>query len=116
MSLLSRFFGKDTDGYIEPGQLAAALSGTAPPLLIDVRNPDEFAGPLGHIAGARNIPLPAFAGQAQDLVGQDRPIVVVCHSDRRSSVAASHLRQLGVTDVVVLRGGMQAWRSAGQTG
>jgi len=126
MSLLSRFFGQDTAGWIEVDQLAAAIRSTsaaapasdgasaAAPILIDVRNPDEFSGPLGHITGARNIPLPMFAAAAGELVGLDRPLVLICHTDRRSSAAASHLRQLGVTDIAVLRGGMMAWRSAGQ--
>ena len=118
MAMLGKLFGsgKDgTEGWIEADELSARLAGPAAPLIVDVRGPDEFTGPLGHIEGARNIPLPAFAKHAAGLVGEARPVVLVCHTDRRSSTAAAHLRQAGGTDVTVLRGGMVAWRS-GQRG
>jgi rhodanese-related sulfurtransferase len=114
MTLLSRLFGKPgpiQDGWIDVDDLAATLSETPPPSIVDVRNPDEFTGPLGHIEGARNIPLPVFANQAADLARDPAPVVLVCHTDRRSSMAAAALRKAGKHDVVVLRGGMTAWRA-----
>ena len=95
-------------GWIAPADLASHESDA---LIIDVRGPGEFTGPLGHIDGARNIPLDNFAGEIEALLAHEGPIVLVCHTDRRSSAAAAHLRSAGATDVTVLRGGMVAWRS-----
>lgn len=114
MTLLSRLFGKTDsaqDGWIDVDDLATTLGETPPPSIVDVRNPDEFTGPLGHIEGARNIPLPVFANQVAELGRETGPIVLVCHTDRRSSMAAASLRKAGKQDVLVLRGGMTAWRA-----
>jgi len=43
--------------WIDPADLASRLNGPEAPLILDVRGPDEFDGPLGHIEDARNIPL-----------------------------------------------------------
>ena len=118
MAMLGKLFGSGNggaEGWIEADELSARLAGPAAPLVVDVRGPDEFEGPLGHIDGARNVPLPAFAAHASGLVAEARPVVLVCHTDRRSAVAAAHLRQAGGMDVSVLRGGMVGWRS-GQRG
>jgi rhodanese-related sulfurtransferase len=47
------------------------------------------------------------------LVDDSRPIVVVCKTDRRSSMAAERLREAGSSNVSVLRGGMEQWRALG---
>jgi rhodanese-related sulfurtransferase len=78
-----------------------------------VRGPDEFTGPLGHIGEAKNIPLAELPAQLSDLVRDDRPVAVVCKTDRRSSIAAHRLQQAGMSDVSVLRGGMERWRALG---
>ncbi len=113
MSILSKLFGlKDSaaDGWIEVPELAALLASAAPRLVIDVRGPDEFSGPLGHIEGAINIPLADLPNQIPDLSARADPVVMVCHTDRRSSAAAAQLRAAGTAGVTVLRGGMVAWR------
>ncbi len=114
MALLSKLFGSGAgspEGWIEVDELSALLTGATPPLVVDVRGPDEFTGPLGHIDAARNIPLPVFSAHAADLLGEQRPVVLVCHTDRRSAAAAAQLRQAGAKEVAVLRGGMVAWRA-----
>ena len=113
-TFFSRLFGAkpgDEAGWITPDDLAPHVSEA---LVIDVRGPGEFIGPLGHIDGAHNIPLDTFAGETEALLAHEGPIVLVCHTDRRSSAAAAHLRAAGATDVTVLRGGMVAWRSDGR--
>jgi rhodanese-related sulfurtransferase len=45
-------------GKMSPQQLHTLLSHGEPPLVIDVRNPDEFIGPRGHISEAVLSPLP----------------------------------------------------------
>jgi rhodanese-related sulfurtransferase len=113
-SFFSRLFGSKPvaeSGWIEPKDLARRLSEV---LLIDVRGPMEFTGPIGHIEGARNIPLDTLPRETDALAKHQGPIVVVCHTDRRSTAAAEHLRSAGAANVAVLRGGMVAWRSDGR--
>ncbi len=114
MALFSKLFGAASSGpvqWLDPDDLTAMLSGTPAPLIIDVRGPDEFTGPLGHIETARNIPLDQLAAHAPDLLQASQPLVMVCHTDRRSAAAAQKLASLGVEKVHVLRGGMVAWRT-----
>ena len=80
--------------------------------LVDVREPEEFSGPLGHIRGAKLIPLGSLAERAQELT-KDRPIVTVCRSGSRSAQATVILREAGFTDTANLAGGMLRWRSEG---
>jgi rhodanese-related sulfurtransferase len=98
--------------WIDPADLASRLAGPEAPLVVDVRGPEEFDGPLGHIEDARNIPLDRVPAEVPGLAAQQRPIVLVCHTDRRSAAAAAHLRGVGIANVAVLRGGMVAWRQS----
>jgi rhodanese-related sulfurtransferase len=95
--------------WVEVDGLRQALAGETAPLLVDVRGADEFDGPLGHIAGARNIPLPELAAHEHEIAAVGRPVVCVCLTDKRSAAAAAQLRAAGLGDVAVLRGGMKAW-------
>jgi rhodanese-related sulfurtransferase len=116
MRLISRLLrrsGTATVSWIEPEELSNRVATGRVPLVIDVRGPDEFTGPLGHIAGALNVPLPELAVRLPELSMQDRPLVLVCKTDRRSSAAAQQLRAAGSRDVTVLRGGMERWRALG---
>ncbi|RMG58970.1 MAG: sulfurtransferase [Gammaproteobacteria bacterium] len=83
-------------------------------LLLDVRSPEEFSGEMGHIPGARNIPLDRLA-QALDELAEwvERPVALICRTDRRSSRAAQLLARNGFADLHVVRGGMTAWNAAG---
>jgi len=99
--------------WLEVATLRTRMAGEPAPLVIDVRGPDEFEGPLGHIEGSRNIPLPDLTAHAAEIAGAGRPIVCVCLTDKRSAAAAAQLSAAGVREVSVLRGGMKAWREAG---
>jgi rhodanese-related sulfurtransferase len=112
MKLLSRWFRRTQTGpsWIEPAALATRLERDAALVVLDVRGPDEFSGPLGHIREAKNMPLYELSAHLPDLVRDNRPVVVVCKTDRRSSMAAQQLHQAGMADVSVLRGGMERWR------
>lgn len=81
-------------------------------LLLDVRPVADFTGEQGHIAGALNIPLEELP-QRLDEVGRDRPIMLVCRTDRRSAQAAALLAQHGYADVQVVKNGMTAWNAQG---
>lgn len=79
-------------------------------LVLDVRSPEEFGGELGHIVGARNLPVDQLPGRLQELAEwSDRPVAIVCRTDRRSAKAAQILARNGFADVHVVRGGMEAW-------
>lgn len=77
--------------------------------VIDVREPHEFDGELGHIDGAENVPMGAFPEVAS---GWDRnePLLVVCRSGRRSREVCERLANLGFSGVTNLRGGMLDFR------
>jgi sulfur dioxygenase len=81
--------------------------------VVDVREPDEFSGPLGHIPGARLIPLGGFAEAAAGLA-RDKPIVTVCRAGGRSAQAFMTLKRLGFAHVANLPGGMLGWRALRQ--
>ena len=78
--------------------------------ILDVREPEEFTGPLGHIAGACLIPLGELARRVGEL-RQDRPVVAVCRAGGRSAQATLMLQQAGFRDVANLAGGMLRWRA-----
>jgi rhodanese-related sulfurtransferase len=96
--------------WIEAPELARRLEREPRPLIIDVRGPDEFTGELGHLTGARNIPVAELPEKIGDLdrfkTGQ---VVLVCRTQMRSAKAAAMLREAGFRDVAVLRGGMLEW-------
>jgi rhodanese-related sulfurtransferase len=111
---LTRLFRRPVSGpiWVEPPELRRRLAGEGAPIVVDVRGPDEFEGPLGHVDGARNIPLSELPTHAGALAAEGRPLVMVCLTDKRSSQAAAALLDAGVRDIAVLRGGMKAWRQS----
>ena len=80
--------------------------------IIDVREPAEFTGPLGHIQGAVLIPLGELAERAGEL-SRERPIVALCRAGGRSAQATVILQKAGFEDVANLVGGMLRWRAEG---
>jgi rhodanese-related sulfurtransferase len=90
-------------------EVADKLTDSPPPLVLDVRTPNEFAS--GHIRGARSLPLPDLAGKL-DALPRDRELVCVCASGSRSRRATSILAKQGFY-VLNLKGGMGAWTRAG---
>lgn len=82
--------------------------------VLDVREPAEFEGPLGHIRGATLIPLGELASRAAE-VPKDKPIVAVCRAGSRSAHATAILQKAGARDVANLPGGMLRWRAEGRS-
>jgi rhodanese-related sulfurtransferase len=74
--------------------------------LIDVREPNEFAG--GHILGARNIPLTQLKGRLKE-IRADKPVYLYCQSGSRSGRAAQMLYRKGYKDLSHLQGGFKKW-------
>lgn len=83
--------------------------------IIDVREPDEFDGVLGHIEGAELIPLGQLSAQAAAWSHDrpDKPIITVCRAGGRSAQATVLLQRAGFDRVANLAGGMITWRANG---
>ncbi len=102
---------------VTPLDVASALdaTGTASasgPLLVDVREPDEWTA--GHIPGAIHLPLGRLTADIGALAPDPiRPIVVCCAVGQRSLLGARVLRSLGYADVASMAGGTERWRDLG---
>ena len=95
---------------MEPLQVEELMAGT-PPLVVDLRSPEEFKDWPGRIRAAMNIPFPELRRRVEELRGStgNRPIILVDRTDELSHLAASFLIQDGFDWVYVLKGGMKAW-------
>ena len=83
-------------------------------MLLDVREPDEFDGELGHIAGSLLMPLRELPERVGELSSEkDREIVAVCRAGVRSTTASAILAGLGFRHVINLKGGMLDWVDEG---
>lgn len=89
--------------------VAEELASADPPLLLDVRNPREWAAK--HIASSLNIPLNHLQERI-DEIPRDRRIAIHCAGGYRSSIAASILHQYGITYLIEMAGGLAAWDAA----
>ncbi len=78
--------------------------------LLDVREPDELL--QSKIEGAENIPLAQiFEPNGMDVIPTDKPVIVICGSGNRATIATYALAQENI-DFQVLEGGMNAWNSS----
>jgi rhodanese-related sulfurtransferase len=76
--------------------------------IVDVRQPEEYTGELGHIAGSRLLVLDTLPHEIASLP-QDQTVVFVCRSGGRSARAAQFAMAQGMTNVFNLHGGMLLW-------
>jgi rhodanese-related sulfurtransferase len=89
--------------------IADELASAEPPLVLDIRNPREWAE--RHIANSVNIPLNHLQDRIAE-VPRNRRIAVHCAGGYRSSIAASILHQHGITNLIEMAGGLAAWDAA----
>ena len=83
-------------------------------LVLDVRTAEDFVGEQGHIDVAVNIAVEELPQRMDELTDYlERPIAIVCRTDKRSVKAALLLSEAGFHDVHVVRGGMTEWLEAG---
>ncbi|HET8995963.1 MAG TPA: rhodanese-like domain-containing protein [Acetobacteraceae bacterium] len=99
--------------WVDAAELRQRIASGTPPLILDVRQPEEFTAPPGHLPGALNLPLGQVAQQTAQLSARRQAVVVVCKTDRRSARAAAELCAAGLQDVSVLRGGTDGWHRLG---
>ena len=80
-------------------------------VVIDVCEPEEFA--LGHVNGAKNIPLGQLEERLPSVVkNKALPLVLVCAKGPRSVRAEAMAKKLGYDKAQALAGGLKAWREA----
>jgi rhodanese-related sulfurtransferase len=97
-------------GYrdVDPARVASAIGKLR---IIDVREPAEYTGELGHIPGAELVPLGVVESAARTW-DKESELVVVCRSGARSGRAAAMLASTGFRHVMNMTGGMLAWNDA----
>jgi rhodanese-related sulfurtransferase len=103
---------------LSPEQVATELQ-EAPPLLVDLREPDERAQ-NGSIPGAIPAPRGMLEFWADPSSPYHRPeleptrrVILYCASGGRSALSADLLTSMGYTNVAHLDGGLKAWRERG---
>ena len=80
--------------------------------ILDVRETEEFSGPLGHVPGAKLIPLGELKARVEEL-DKARPVVAICRAGGRSAQAITILSEAGFDRIANLAGGMLRWRAEG---
>ncbi len=104
-----QFCGVRDEGEISemsPHQLKRKIDAGEAFELIDVREPFEYE--IARIDGAKLIPLGEISERLDELSGE-RPIVVHCHTGKRSAQAVRLLQQRGFANVYNLEGGIDGW-------
>ena len=94
---------------VTPNALWARLTDVC---IVDVRAPEEFAGELGRVPGARLLTLNELPERLGELP-ENQTIVFVCRSGGRSAQAASFARTKGFAKLYNMAGGMLAWNELG---
>jgi molybdopterin/thiamine biosynthesis adenylyltransferase/rhodanese-related sulfurtransferase len=94
------------DWEITPVELKKKLDAGETPLILDVREPNEYQ--INKIAGSTLIPLGELPRRYQELP-RDREIVAQCKMGGRSAKAMEFLKSVGFTNVKNLRGGILEW-------
>jgi len=107
---------------IMPWDLEGKLAKQEKPLLVDIREADEFTAM--HIQNSINVPrglLEAacdynYSETVPELVqARDREVVVICRSGNRSVLAAHTMQQMGYQHVMSLKTGLKGWNDFEQT-
>jgi rhodanese-related sulfurtransferase len=79
-------------------------------LVLDVRNPDEYIGELGHIPGSVLIPVAELSRRLSELENcRDQRVICICKAGGRAHTAAGILMQAGFPLIVSVAGGMTRW-------
>jgi uncharacterized membrane protein YdjX (TVP38/TMEM64 family)/rhodanese-related sulfurtransferase len=115
VAFLPRFVRKLRDkSMLDVDALKRELEAGEDVLVLDVRPAADFTGEMGHIAKAKSLPLEELPTRLAELADRkQRPIRLVCRTDRRSAQAARILAEAGFADARVIRGGMTAWHAKG---
>jgi len=111
VAFIPRLIGQLQRGAMKSvSELKQQLDARTDVVLLDVRSRANFCDEQGHIAQAINIPVEDLPQRLAEVSADlDKPIYLVCRTDRRSAKAAQLLNRNGFTNVHVVRGGMTDW-------
>jgi len=108
--LLRRFRGTPVPEQISAAQLKQRLDRREDLTVLDVRAAKDYAGELGHIDASLNIPLDQLPQRLAELdYVRERPIAVICRTNRMSGQAVELLRRAGFKRVLLVTNGMLGW-------
>ncbi|MCA1839035.1 MAG: ThiF family adenylyltransferase [Actinobacteria bacterium] len=97
---------------LQPEEVFKETIGPQPPMLVDVREGDEWRA--GHVPGAIHIPRGYLELRVDEaLPDKNAPILVYCAGGLRSALASVTLEELGYTNVRHMAGGINVWRERG---
>lgn len=97
-----------------PVEVDVARRSANPPLLLDVREPEEWSGELGHVPGSKLVPLKELPTRVAELdEWKHGHVIAICRAGVRSTTAAAILTGLGFEHVSNLKGGMVDWNDQG---
>lgn len=96
----------DTPLEISAEEASRLLAGPNPPVLLDVREPDEYA--VCRIEGSRLVPMSTVPARLAEIPA-DAWVLVQCHHGGRSMKVTQFLRSKGFARVTNLQGGIEAW-------
>jgi rhodanese-related sulfurtransferase len=115
-SLVKRIRGARRAPVIEKlsaAELKQRLNRREDVAVLDVRSPKDYVGELGHIEGSFNIPLDQLPQRLPELESlRDRPLAVVCRTNRMSGQAVELLHRAGFPKAMLVEDGMLGWRKA----
>ena len=115
VSFLPSLIGRLRRGpMLEVENLKQKLDAGEDVLLLDVRTADDYVGEQGHVKGSVLIPVEELEQRLSEIEGyQEKPVMTICRTDRRSAKAAQILTKHGFADVHVVKGGMTDWHVHG---
>jgi sulfur-carrier protein adenylyltransferase/sulfurtransferase len=97
---------------VSPDEVKARLERAEKPVLLDVREREEFR--QGFVPGAVSMPRGFLEMRVEEAVPEkSTPIVAYCAGGTRSLLAGRDLKELGYTNVVSMRGGFTGWKNQG---
>ncbi|WP_374034194.1 rhodanese-like domain-containing protein [Bdellovibrio bacteriovorus] len=87
---------------------AELLQNKANVVMVDVRQPEEYIGELGHVEGSSLMVLDTLPEQLGTLP-KDKTVVFICRSGGRSAKATAFAKMNGFEEVYNMQGGMLLW-------
>ena len=95
---------------IDPHTVRGLIDNDPHTLLVDVRTPAEYEN--SHIPGSINLPLGRVDTHLERIVTEaGGRLVLVCQTGNRAEQCQNKLAAAGLTDTVVMNGGMNAWEA-----
>ncbi len=97
---------------VDAAEARALLDGPAPPVLVDIREHDEWSE--GHIPGAVHVTRGYFESRIEAAApDKSRPVLLYCSAGHRSAFSAKALQELGYEHASSLAGGFTDWKRNG---